>query len=105
MFISSTKVFISIARNVLLQHNAFVFYLELGLEILKIEQKLGKNFLRNFISSWDGPEQSTETRHEMKESKETALHLLCTFGRCWLVLRSSSHALFQYFFQVHPYVK
>ena len=33
-----------------------------------------KMFLQNFNYSRDGPEKSTETRHEMKEHKKTTQH-------------------------------
>ena len=82
VFSKVTKVFVSSAKHVGLQHRmlssgvrllylevsssnylvttdkkAFIFYYEVDLETPKKVQKLGKKFLLNFISSWDGPEK------------------------------------------------
>ena len=48
-------------------------------QVHKPKSTRGKKFLQNFISSRDGLENSTETRHEMKECKKTNIHLLCTY--------------------------
>ena len=95
------------ARNAFVSStiNTFVFYLEVG-KLPETKRNLGKKFLQNFISNRGGPEKSTETRHEMKERKETALHLLCVFGRCrGVFLRSFISCLVSVLLQVHTYLK
>ena len=54
-----------------------------------------KKFLQSLISSMDGSEKGTETRHEIKECKKTALHLPRLHSRCRVVfLHSITSALF-----------
>ena len=99
MFVSSTKVFVSIAKvsvsstiNAFVSStiNAFIFFLEVGLETLqKRTETRGKELLANFNSSRDGPGKSTETRHQMEERKKTTPHLLCIFSKCRVVFLCS----------------
>ena len=80
-FVSSTKVFVSSVKHVRLQHNnAFVFWLEVGLET---PQKRTETREKSFCKTWFqvGMDQKKyRNKAEMKERKKTTLHLLCIFA-------------------------
>ena len=85
-FVSSTKVFVSGVKRVRLQHNnAFVFYLEVGLETPQKEKKLGKkvSVKLDFKLGMDLKKVQKQGRDErMQEdyptSHKTTLHLTNT---------------------------
>ena len=71
-----------------------VFYLEVGLETPRKRTETKEKGFQSFISSRNGPEKSAETRHEMKERKQTALIFLHSFISCLVFV----------LYQVHPYL-
>ena len=76
---SQVKIHSSPAKSVRLQdNNAFVFFLNVGFKPQKKEQKLGKKFLKKFISSRDGPKKKYRNKAVMKNARRLP-YICCVF--------------------------
>ena len=89
MFISSTL-------------DTFVFYLEIGLETLKKEQKFGKKFFKasfHFQMDLKNPQKQVRDETSQEDYPTYAVY----FCKCRVVfLHSFIFDLFLYFIQAHP---